>query len=444
MTEQRHGRTACVARGGYALIYAAFVILVLAGICAFAIDLGRVFLTMSELQSTADAAARAAVWRIPSLDIETTSTTGVYAVAKSVASKNKAAATSVVLDEAQGDIEIGYYSTVDKTFTKATTDDELERSNAVRVNTARAASRSNAVTHAFAPAIGSSDSSDVETTAVAMIFGGQTVTGHGAGLFGRRFVKFNGNTTGTDSYDPALGPYGGTNVFDGGGVSTNGYIDLGNGDVHGDARWGAESSSFYPSNTYLTSGPNGSATGWQARNESVITYPSVTAPTSYNNSSIPSTYLDNKKGANPDNFSINGSSSVTFDAGTYYFTNFSVTGNATVTINGAVTIYVKGNLDLTGGSITGNSSLPANLTFNVLPSTSGTSTVDLGGGSALYAHIYAPNSDFIIHGTGSFGLYGWVIGDSIDVKGNSKIHYDGSIYSDGNPNNDEFSVQLVR
>jgi hypothetical protein len=84
------------------------------------------------------------------------------------------------------------------------------------------------------------------------------------------------------------------------------------------------------------------------------------------------------------------------------------------------------------------------------PSTKGkgkksTSTVDIGGGSATYAHIYAPDSDVTVHGTGSSnGIFGWVIGDTVTLQGNSAVHYDGTLWTGGSPTDSTFTVELVK
>src|SRR5581483_9955836 len=102
--------------------------------------------------------------------------------------------------------------------------------------------------------------------------------------FGIESVDMNGNTT-TDSYDPTKGAYGGSNVSKGGGVATDGTIDMvGGAAIYGDARWGPEGS------PYPTAPPSGgTVTGWLGRLDEMVNFPSVTAPDAGTYTSTPST-----------------------------------------------------------------------------------------------------------------------------------------------------------
>ena len=145
---------------------------------------------------------------------------------------------------------------------------------------------------------------------------------------------------------------------------------------------------------------------------------------------------------------INGAANVTIPGGTpenpaiYYLSTLQLNSNTVVTIDGAVEFYVYGPVDLTGSltmlSGEGEWPLPSNLKINVI----GEGPVEIGGGSALHAQIYAPEADVKIHGTGSeFGLFGGVIGKTIDILGNSAIHVDSSLEWPGL--DDRLWVELV-
>jgi len=461
------------ARRGFALIYAAIIIIVLVGVAAFAVDLGRGHMAKTELQATADAAARAAVWRVPDRKYAASDSTSVRSVAATVAGANKAAGTAVALDKAN-DVTIGYWSLTQRTFTSAVSNDDLARANAVKVVPARTTAKGTAIAHYFAPAIGTDTSTDVSASAVAMIFGSNAATGHGWGLFGKQFVTVTG-TLKTDSYDPSKGPYGGTNVDAGGGVASNGPIAVkgSSGEIHGDVRAGAETSTVKAIADNPTAWPidlsgHPTITGWQGRLDGMIHFPSVTAPTSWNNAGAglanttppPDFPPANGGGGKSDDKTDNGktdtgkksdpagggttaSKDVIMSAGTYYVNDFKLNGNENLVLTSTpVVIYVAGDVDISGGVSGAN--LPADLKIFVLPSsTSKKSEVNLGGGSALYAHVYAPDSDVKIHGTGKGGLYGSVIGDSLTIHGNSEVHYDGNTDFGGAPKQ-KFTVQLVQ
>ena len=70
--------------------------------------------------------------------------------------------------------------------------------------------------------------------------------------------------------------------------------------------------------------------------------------------------------------------------------------------------------------------------------TAANTSVDVGGNSELSAHIYAPLSDVRLHGTP--GFYGWVIGKTLEMLGNSEIHYDESIPMVSGP----YTITLVK
>src|SRR4051794_26851068 len=159
-------------RRGVVLIYAAVLLMILVALVAFAVDIGRAHLVKTQLQATADAAARAAAWRLPYQVLNTKSnvvdSTGVTYTAADVAARNTADGTSVVVDPSL-DVELGTWSLKTRTFTKATSNDLLMQANAVHVTVRRTASRGTGVQRDFAPAIGGSQSKDIAAEAYAMV-----------------------------------------------------------------------------------------------------------------------------------------------------------------------------------------------------------------------------------------------------------------------------------
>jgi hypothetical protein len=89
---------------------------------------------------------------------------------------------------------------------------------------------------------------------------------------------------------------------------------------------------------------------------------------------------------------------------------------------GVTTVYVTGDIKIDGG-VTFGSTNPANVKIIKV----GPGSVDLGGGSAWYAEVYAPQADVKFHGTNSGGFYGSLVGLTLTVDGNSQIHYDESV-----------------
>jgi Flp pilus assembly protein TadG len=397
---------------GYAMIYAALVIVILAALLAFAIDLGRVHLVKSQLQATADAAAHAAVWSVPNQDLTGSDSTSAYSVAKTVASENVADGSGVVLDTTKGDVVIGYWSPTNKTFTAAKSQSDYQQSNAVQVTANRSAARSDAVQFNFSAAVNGPSSTDLTATATAMIFGtGTQSNGHGYGVFGKQSVSLNGNT------------------FINGGVASDGSINMvGGSTIQGDARWGPEGSPYSPSP------PTGDVTGYVARLSSMLNYPSVAAPTSFNNTPIG---LSNSTTSPPD---LSFKKTFNVPAGTYYVNSISgSSANANLNItSGPVIIYVKNSVSLKG-NVTVSGNVAANLTINVMPSSG--SSVDLQGNSSLYAHLYAPDSSVTL---GASSINGWIIGSTVSLKGNGTVTYDGTNDSTGNPGDGAFSVELVK
>ena len=68
MSDAHALRRAKCPRRGLALIWVVMTMVVFLGFAAFAIDMGRIHLTRTELQTASDGAARAGVWPVPQLD----------------------------------------------------------------------------------------------------------------------------------------------------------------------------------------------------------------------------------------------------------------------------------------------------------------------------------------------------------------------------------------
>lgn len=406
------------ARRGVALAYTAVVMIVFFGFIALAIDAGRLLMASTELQTGADGGARAAIWRVPLLDFE-----GAQSLAVSTAAANEAAGQSIVVDSS-ADIEFGIWRRTLRTF-EVLPEDEWHTANAVRVTATRLASRSQAVPFAFASLLGQ-QSGDARASAVAMIRGGWRYGG-GVGIVGLSSISMNGTTL-TDSYNASTGVYDAATARDHGTIASNGDIQLvGTVDINGNAHAGPDVEDTLSVNS------NSDISGWRAPLEQDMVFSPASLPASHNNSAI-ALYM-NSSG----DFIQNGKTTMTVPGGTYVVRDLDLRANQTINVTGQVTIYVTGSVDMTG-SIRVNQGLPSNLRIYVV----GSGSVELGGGSQLYSHIYAPQSDVTIHGTSNtFGLFGSVISNNLTIKGNSAIHYDESAGFDSGIA-DDFYVELVK
>jgi hypothetical protein len=379
---------------GVTLFYVIVALVAMLGFVSFAVDLGRVQMAKTELRRATDAAARAGADSLPN------GSSAAVCAAIALAASNKVDGAPLVLQTT--DVTVGMW--VNGVFSAGG-----RSPNAVQVS-----ARRNPIPLLFAQLLGM-QSCNVAAVSVARY----TPSQGGFGIVGIDSLTMKG-TPETDSYDSSKGPYGASNIGNYGNVASNGPIDLqGNPTVNGWAYYGSGGSI------------NGvaHADGYQNLVKP-LSYQSVSAPTSYDNSSIASSgYLDKQ---NPPNFTMHSNnSSVTLAPGTYYFNNFTATGG-TINVSGPVTIYVAGTFNLTGNVDDGE--VASNLAVNVLPTST---SVSFGGNSALYAEVYAPDTAVTGGGTGDF--YGSVIGQTLSLGGTGAIHYDSSLGKGAAP-----YIQLVK
>jgi len=92
-------------------------------------------------------------------------------------------------------------------------------------------------------------------------------------------------------------------------------------------------------------------------------------------------------------------------------------------VTGEATIYVSGDVNISGNGIGTASNLPPNLIINV----EGAHNVSVSGDGDFYGKIYAPESSISVSGNGD--LYGALIGDTFSDSGNGNIHYDKALGS---------------
>ncbi len=261
----------------------------------------------------------------------------------------------------------------------------------------------------------------------------------GNGIFAQGQVWLSNNAL-IDSYNSSNGPYGGSNILHNGNIGTNGtgsgIINLSNNvTVDGNLSTG-------PGGT-VTKGNNVTVTGTTTSNNSVA-LPAVV---------VPSTLTGLSSGGT---LSIANNGSQTLNAGNYKYTNISMANNATLNINGNVSIYLTGATDLTASnnvainvtngstltiyldgtlSVNNNaainnvSRLPSNL--QIYSTYTGSNGISIGNNATTYAAVYAPTTD--VNMSNNDSLYGAVVGKTVTLNNNAAIHYDQVLATVANP-----------
>jgi Tfp pilus assembly protein PilX len=111
-------------------------------------------------------------------------------------------------------------------------------------------------------------------------------------------------------------------------------------------------------------------------------------------------------------------------------TSLSTAGNSTISISasstGPVVIYANGDITAGGGGVVNNTNLPVNLQVYGSKS-SGTQDLSISGAANFYGVVYAPNGNVTVANSG--GLFGSVVGKTINVSGSAGIHRDVSLNS---------------
>jgi Flp pilus assembly protein TadG len=364
-------------------------------------------LASAELQTAADAAARAGARSLATLADTPQTSLDVLHEAYNTALMNKAidnpssggqrVDSGVALDINQ-DIQFGTWSPSAHTFTfsPATSNnpDPRRGANAIKVEARRLKSRGTPLKLIFAPVLGVM-TSDVERDATAYITGGN---GGNFGFIGLQSVISNGDKA---------------HIF--GGTASDGTINLRNGDVLstntvvGDARPGMPTGSTVPQ---LLQKNNSQVDGWTANLDYQLTplYPPIMV--------APGNALAITPGAST--YTFTGGS----DAAHQVFYKGNVPDN--IIVNGYVRIYFTNpDLNLKQINVTWqNPATPnaARLEFYALGSTP--QSVSQNGNQQFWAHIYAPQCTVDLGGTADFT--GWAIGKTLSFEGNSTFTYDGT------------------
>jgi hypothetical protein len=224
-----------------------------------------------------------------------------------------------------------------------------------------------------------------------------------------------GGTVLVDSYNPALGPYGGTNVGSLGSVGSNMSVSATGGvEVKGDVAFG-------PTGSFTTAG-NPTVTGSIIQLQEPRYFPPIpdfgvgVADVTPKNGTIeiwPGQYR---------NADIGAKGVLLLNPGVYYFDSITEAATASLQIKGGLTqdttIFVKTSLDLSGQGVMNPNGDPTRLTVYY----SGTSEAKLAGGASAFVEVYAPNAPVRFVGTSDF--FGSFIGKTVTIQGTPEVHFD--------------------
>lgn len=397
MKSRRKHRSRNRSRRGAIAVLAALLLVVVFAMLAFAVDLGYITHVDTELQRTADAAALAAVMRLPDK-------TAALSAAQLAAVQNKGYEGPTL---GAKDVVFGRWNRDTATFSASSSNP-----NAVKVICERTASDGNPLRLFFASVIGNPET-DISTSAVAMY-----EKGFCGPLVGIEWVSVPGDST-TDSFRSSSGSYDSQTPRNRGSICSDGPIGLeGNPVVNGDAN---------PGRGCVTTLEGGSiVTGNMTPRLRPLNLSPVDASPyefSNDNGSLPlipkgKNYVSPVDGAG--NFLLDGGKTYTMPTGVYYFNNMTLTGQSTLDIVGHVVIYLTGNLDTSGGYLINTTNVADNL--QILMQGGAGTTANVTAGADLYAVIYAP--DTAVTTQGNAGFFGAVVGRTLEVTGTGDIHYD--------------------
>lgn len=399
-------------RGAIALL-AAFLVVALLGMVAFAIDVGYIAYAQAELQRSADAAALAAAAQLPDEGL---------AIDAAIASsqENETGVTPIILP---ADVTCGSWDRKSATFDLPPVG---QSPSAVRVVVRRTAASGNPLRLFFAHLLGRS-MADVTASATAAKDRGLC-----GAFIGIESVVASGNVH-TDSFDSQVAPYQADSARDHGGLCSDGPITL-NGDdtIRGDVRAGRDAE--------VKINGTSTVTGNIGQRVKPLNLPGVDASHAgafNDNELLPALTSDDGKGRGKGkgsqtgsttspldsqrNFKLDGTTNYTLPPGTYYFNNMELTGQSILNITGPTVIYLTGDLKRAGGTIVNNNTqIAANLKIY-----STGDDIDITSDSNFYGVIYAPHSQVTVGGTADF--FGAIVGQTLKIRGDAQAHYDESL-----------------
>lgn len=381
-------------RRGVVIPFTAVSIVTLLLFAALAVDVGYICALTTEQQNNADAAALAGASALQEEDWWSAKKRALHIIARN----QKAQGYSSLDDQI---VEVGWWDSVNHVFHAS---GDPTRAMAVRVRAAR-----NRAPLFFAAFMGKT-TTDVWREAVAVGSGPCT------GIWGLEGI--NAGSINTDSYDSTEQAYSDLTARENGDLCSGRAIKVhGSKEVKGDvmAAYGYE---------VTIAGTSGEITGITTSNSGDLPPVPVdlgSAPYVNDNDTIPLTDSGKspfQKGAIA--VDLQGGDNLTLDSGTYYFESLKLSGGSTITIAGPTTMYFDGPIDATGGTLVNPSANPHDLTIiSIDPH------VKIGGGSAFYGSVMAPNAVVELKGE---AFYGALVGKFVELKGDFSVHVDESLH----------------
>jgi hypothetical protein len=121
--------------------------------------------------------------------------------------------------------------------------------------------------------------------------------------------------------------------------------------------------------------------------------------------------------------------------GIYHMTDLDLFGNAQVTCNGMVEIYLDQTTDtatpdirIGGNGIVNTSQIPSNLAIYCFDDVT---SIAISGNAAIYGGIYAPQANIVLN---SGEVYGSLVGKEVRLNGaTAALHYDEALRDHSNP-----------
>lgn len=224
-------------------------------------------------------------------------------------------------------------------------------------------------------------------------------------FFAEEGITFSGSgNVVADSYDSALGPYNGITAYERADVATNSTTNSivtvsGNATIKGDVSVGEGGD---PS-TGIDVGPNGSITGGTGSLLNNKVLDPVEVP---------------RSAEDLGNVNLSGKDNLILTQGVYVMDSLNMAGQSTITTQGQVTVYFRGDAKIAGNGVATTEERPRNLIFHVM----GNQKIDYAGNADLHAAIYAPDGSVKISGNGQ--VFGAVVGHDITLNGGGNFHYD--------------------
>ena len=383
-------------RAGLSALWLIVMFVGFSALASLAVDYGRYEVVKSELRRAADAAARAAASNVGN-------PSAARALAANYAGSNAADGIVVAIDPA-ADVRFGRWDAVNHKFNELAAAQEAS-GDSVKVTATRDVPL---MWGSLVAMLMGKSKSTVRASEHSIV----AVAPDSFGVIGLNSISMTGNTT--DSYWSTTGGTAGN----AGSIASNGTINLSGGaTIHGNARGTITGTGTVTGSTGPLPGtlsfPNGDGSAYVVAND---------------NGQIPQKYLT---GTAPNlNFSLGKNQNLPLAGGNYYLNNISLATGSQLTFNGPTTIYCHGTFTMNGQTYTA-ANLPKNLTIVMCPGPTGTAPGDLTitSGAALYANIYAPQSNVVISGQGS--IYGSVLGLTVSMSGGGAIHYDLSLKGNG-------------